>query len=206
MIAPTITILDTGVANIASVAAALARCGAELQIATDRQSAERAELLVLPGVGAFGAGMSRLARADLVGPIKERVDARRPTLAICLGLQLLCRGSQETPGAAGIGAIDAQLEAFPEQVRSPQYGWNVIQPGSESELVETGYAYFANSYRIARAPEGWNAAYADHGGRFVASLESQAVLVCQFHPELSGAWGARLLQRWLTRSREGVTC
>ena len=81
----------------------------------------------------------------------------------------------------------------------PQMGWNRVEPGPGSRFVESGWAYFANSYRIDRLPEGWAGSSTDHGGEFVSALEKGDVLACQFHPELSGEWGARLLDRWLQR-------
>jgi len=203
---PIVTIIETGIANTASVIAALTRCGAEVEMTRDRAQVEGAEMLVLPGVGSFGAGMERLGRDGLIEPVRERIGARRPTLAVCLGLQLLCSSSEESPGVGGLGVIDGVVGAFPDAVRRPQFGWNSVTPEPGCALIETGYAYFANSYRLQQAPRGWSAAHADHGGRFVAALENASVLACQFHPELSGAWGAALLSRWLAGAREGATC
>jgi imidazoleglycerol phosphate synthase glutamine amidotransferase subunit HisH len=78
-------------------------------------------------------------------------------------------------------------------------GWNRVEPGPGSVLVEPGWAYFANSYRLDEVPDGWVGSHSDHGGRFVSALERGDVLACQFHPELSGEWGARLIDRWLGR-------
>ena len=81
-------------------------------------------------------------------------------------------------------------------MRVPQFGWNEVQPAEDARLLEGGYAYFANSYRATEAP-GWTVAPATHGGRFVAAMERGNVLGCQFHPELSGAYGEALLSRFL---------
>ena len=203
---PVVTLVETGIANTASVAAAFIRCGAESQPTRDRRCVEDAELLVLPGVGSFGAGMERLETDGLADPIRERVAARRPTLAICLGLQLLCASSEESPGVVGLGVIDGAIEAFPDSVRRPQFGWNRVVPRPGCTLIEPGDAYFANSYRLREAPQGWSAGVADHAGPFVAALENGPVLACQFHPELSGPWGAGVLRRWLAGAREGALC
>jgi imidazoleglycerol phosphate synthase glutamine amidotransferase subunit HisH len=88
--------------------------------------------------------------------------------------------------------------AFGPGVLRPQLGWNLVRGG---DLVADGYAYFANSYRLTDVPDGWRAATCDHGGVFVAALERGPQLACQFHPELSGAWGHALLARWLERAR-----
>ena len=199
MTSRTVVIVDTGVANIASLIAAFERLGCQIRLSAEAEQVERATHLVLPGVGAFRAGMSRLRQAGLEGPRWERLQSGRPTLAVCLGLQLLCSESEESPSEKGLGVIRGQVTRFPDTVRVPQFGWNRVVPGAESRLLRPGYAYFANSYRLTTAPEGWLATLADHGGPFVAALERGAVLACQFHPELSAGWGRALLARWLGR-------
>ncbi len=211
MIDPEVQIVRTGTANLASVAAALTRLGAVPRLIDDAASVERARFLVLPGVGTLEAAMRSLRERGLVGALRERVGAGRPTLAICLGLQMLCLGSEESPGVEGIGVIPANASRFPAGLRVPQLGWNRIEPLPGCELLREGYAYFANSYRIERPVEQWSAAMADYGTPFVAALERGSVLACQFHPELSGAFGLQLIRRWLERSvrtilRGGAAC
>ncbi|MDY0002090.1 MAG: imidazole glycerol phosphate synthase subunit HisH [Polyangia bacterium] len=192
-----VVLIDTGVANIASLVAAFGRLGRPARLSLDAREVREAEALVLPGVGAFAAGMARLREARLVETLRERIAAGRPLLAVCLGMQLLCESSQENPGVEGLGVVPAQVTRFPSGARVPQFGWNRVVPGEGAHLVEQGFAYFANSYRIARAPTGFAASESEHGGSFVAALERGALLGCQFHPELSGAWGQALLGRWL---------
>ncbi len=201
-----VAIVDTGIANTASVIAALERCGAKAELVLDAQSVERAAMLVLPGVGAFGAGMARLREHGLEGAICERIERGRATLAICLGMQLLCDASEESESVRGLGIVGGVLRVFPGSVRRPQFGWNRVEADAECSMLESGAAYFANSYRLCEAPVGWAPAWSEHGGRFVAAIERGGVLACQFHPELSGAWGAALLGRWLARAREGAPC
>lgn len=200
-----VSVVATGLANTASVAAALERCGAVTELTRDPRRVEDAEFVVLPGVGSFGAGMDSLERAGLPGALRERAASGRPLLAICLGFQLLCAGSEESPGVEGLGVLPVQVARFPDDVRVPQLGWNRVRPRARG-LVREGEAYFANSFRVGRAPAGWTASETDHGGGFVSALERGAVLACQFHPELSGAWGAELLERWLVGGRERVPC
>ena len=138
----------------------------------------------------------RLRERGSDAALVERVEADRPTIAICVGHQLLFTGSDESPGVRGLGMIDAHVGRYPETVRVPQFGWNALEPEEACDLIEPGYAYFANSYRAIAAP-GWRVAGAEHGGRFVAAMERGRVLACQFHPELSGAYGHALLSRWL---------
>ncbi len=202
--APNVAVVQTGVANLASVAAGLRRAGAEPEIVDDVASVESAKRLVLPGVGAFAAAMERLRELGLDGPLVRRVREGRPTLVICLGLQLLTEASEESPGVAGLGVIPGRITRFPTHVRVPQLGWNAVHANSDARWLRSGYAYFANSYRLVEAPTGWSVAFADHGGRFVAALERGSVLACQFHPELSGPWGVSLLRRWLAASKTEV--
>lgn len=193
----TVTIVRTGTANLASVAAAFARLEVATVVTENPAVAASAERLVLPGVGAFGAVARTLAERGLVDPLRRRIAAGRPTLAVCLGLQLLATASEESPGAAGLGVLPTTVHRLPAGVRVPHLGWNRVAAGADCRLLADGAAYFANSYALEEAPAGWAAAWFEHGGRRVAALERGAVLACQFHPELSGEWGAALLARWL---------
>ena len=190
-------LIETGLANTASVAAALGRLGADVQRGRDPDAVRTAPFVVLPGVGSFAAGMASLEAAGLVGALQARVAEGRPTLGICLGMQLLCEGSEEAPGVAGLGVVPGRLGRFSDTVRVPQLGWNSVAAGAGTRLLCGGAAYYANSYRLTDAPAGWAVAWSEHGGRFVAAFERGRVLGCQLHPELSGAWGLALLQRWL---------
>jgi imidazole glycerol phosphate synthase glutamine amidotransferase subunit len=192
-----VTIVETGVANIASLIAAFDKLGYRAGLTGEPAEIAAAERLVLPGVGAFGAGMAMLEESDLVEPLRERLAAGEPTLCICLGMQLLCESSEESPGVEGLGVVPAKIAKFPSEVRSPQFGWNEVVAGEECRVLRTGYAYFANSYRLAERPDGWDVATTDYGGEFVAAMERGDVVACQFHPEISGEWGLGLLRRWL---------
>ena len=189
--------IRTGTANLASVAAALERAGCTVRVSEDPAEAGRAPRLVLPGVGAFGPVARRLDELGLREPLTERIAAGRPTLAICLGLQLLAEASEETPGARGLGVLEATATGFADGLRVPHLGWNRVEAGDGCALLEDGGAYFANSYKLDAVPAGWAGATTDHGGPFVAALERGPVLACQFHPELSGPWGQALIERWL---------
>lgn len=201
-----VVVVPTGTANLASVLVGLERAGAQASVTHEPGSVERADFVVLPGVGALAPAMEQL-ELDALGPVLiERLKQGRPTLSICLGLQLLCEGSQESPGVAGLGVVAGQVERFPDGVEVPQMGWNRVEPDPECVLLQAGWAYFANSYRLEQPPPGWAVASSDHGGRFVAALERGRVLACQFHPELSGRWGQNLLLRWLDGEEGGGSC
>lgn len=193
-----IDVVQTGVANLASVLAALERLGATPRLVDRPDQVSASQRLLLPGVGAFGAAMARIDALALREPLRDRITEGRPTLTICLGLQLLASGSEETPGVAGLGVFDATVTRFRgEDVRIPQMGWNHVQPSAGARWTEEGFAYYANTYKLDALPAGWEGAVSHHAGPFVAAVERGSVLACQFHPELSGPWGAALIRRWM---------
>src|SRR2546422_7563180 len=126
----------------------------------------------------------------------------RSLLGVCLGMQMLCEASEEAPGVAGLGVIPGTCRRVPDDVRVPHLGWNGVTAAGDG-LVATGVAAFANSYALREAPPGWVPAWTTHGARFVAALQrdDERLLACQFHPELSGAYGAALLERWLAGAK-----
>ncbi len=191
-----VTVIETGTANIASMLAGLSRLGAEPRLSRDAKDIEEAGHVVLPGVGSFKAAMSGLDQ-PLRAAIIKRFREDRPTLAVCLGLQLLCLESEEDPGCAGLGIIPEKVVRFPKGLCVPHMGWNTVAPEAGCRFLTPGYAYFANSFCLRRIPEGWTGAYSVHGAPFVAALEKGRLLACQLHPELSGAWGLGLIKRWL---------
>ena len=190
-----LVILDSGIANVASVTSGFRALGCDPVITRDPVVAREATHLVLPGVGSFGAGMAALRSTGLDRVVLEAVEKNTPLLAICLGLQLLTEGSEESPGVTGLGVIPARCVRLPDSVRVPQLGWNAVNPEG-CPMVGPGFAAYANSYAVVESPTGWEVAWSDHGVRFVAALERGSVLATQFHPELSGAWGMELLKRW----------
>ncbi|MFG0257665.1 MAG: imidazole glycerol phosphate synthase subunit HisH [Phycisphaerales bacterium JB043] len=198
-------IVSTGIANIASVSSSIRRCGFDTELSDNAGRVRDAARVILPGVGSFGAGMCSLRERGLDDAIRDRVIEHRPLLAICLGLQLLCTSSEEAPGVEGLGVIDATVRRLPQDVRVPQFGWNRVE-ATGMDLLTCGYAYYANSYCVTKRPRGWSVGMTDYGARFVAALERGPVLACQFHPELSGPWGAALIKRWLVREEAGAPC
>ncbi len=198
-------IIQTGLANTASVAAAIVRCGREVVLTSEPDDVLNARAVVLPGVGSFGAGMSMMSEKSLVEPIRRRIVADRATLCICLGMQLLFESSEESPGVEGLSIIRGHVSKFEssERIRVPQLGWNLVKPEHDFRAFTEGYAYFANSYRYMDLPadDRWMRALTDHGGVFISALQRGAVLACQFHPELSGRWGHQLIANWLTSSK-----
>jgi len=196
-----VVVVPTGTANLASVEAALRRAGRDPVRASEAREIIDAEHVVLPGVGTFGAAMEELAARGFVAHLAERFRSGRKTLAICLGMQLLADASDESPGVPGFGLVPATIRRLPAGVRIPEMGWNRVSPvASEGEAtwLEPGDAYFAHSYALLDDPgPAWQRATTTHGVPFVSAIARDGLLACQFHPELSGAWGAELIARWL---------
>lgn len=193
-------IVPTGVANLEAVAAAFRRLGRAPRLLDSAAGISSAAYVVLPGVGSFAGGMAELRRRGWAEAVRGRVEEGRPTLAICLGLQLLCEESEEAPGTAGLGCVPGRVVRLAESSRVPQLGWNRVAAPAGTRFLRSSVVYFANSYGLEAGPAGWTAAMGRHGSRFVAGLERGGVLACQFHPELSGRVGAGLLKRWLEES------
>jgi len=193
-----VVIVDSGVANLASIAGAFRRLNASVVVTADPAIVRDAARIVLPGVGAFGAGMAALRSHGLDTVIRDLAARGTPLLGICLGMQLLCEASEETSGVAGLGKIAGTCRRLPANVRIPHLGWNRVTPEPEARLLTPGVAAFANSYALREGPAGWTTAWTTHGVPFIAALERGPTLACQFHPELSGDYGATLLERWLT--------
>ena len=195
-----VTVVRTSTANLASVLTGFERLGCTVRTTADADEVAAADRLVLPGVGAFAAARHAIAAHGLEDALRERIERARPTLGICLGMQLMARGSEEAPGVPGLGVLDGVVGSYQsgeEGWRVPQMGWNLVTPAEGCEIVPRGYAYFANSYRLKTASGDWLPVWCDYAGRFLAAVERGPVVGCQFHPELSGDYGKALLTRWL---------
>jgi imidazole glycerol-phosphate synthase subunit HisH len=196
----------TGVANLASIMAAFRRAGALPYLSPDAEDLAGAAFAVVPGVGSFGSAMAALSAAGMDVAIRDRAARGVATMGVCAGMQLFFEGSEESPGARGMAILEGRLGRFPPCVPVPQLGWNrVFASGAASpdgrSLVADGWAYFANSYRLTQAPAGVGASFAVYGESFLAAAERPGLLLCQFHPELSGPWGQGLIERWLGSGR-----
>lgn len=190
-------LVPTGIANLEAVAAAFRRLGCSVRELDGPDEIAGARYVVLPGVGSFDSGMEALESRGWAAPLRRRIEGGAPTLAICLGMQLLCEASHEAPGVRGLGCIPGRVARFGDEVRVPQLGWNRVHAPPGLRYLRTGFFYFANSYRLEAAPPGWGTARSRYGGSFAAAVERGGTLACQFHPELSGVAGQRLLARWL---------
>lgn len=198
-------VVKTGNANIASMQAGLRRAGAEPVLTESADEIRNAGRVVLPGVGTLGQTKQRLDERGLSEVLQARVRAGRPLFAVCVGLHLLFEESEESPGVPGLASVPGLIRKYPSDVRVPQFGWNRIEVNGEATYLESGEYYFANSYRLTTPPSGYVTATGDHGGPFVAAFERGGLLACQFHPELSGEVGGRVMQRWVEQS-EARSC
>jgi imidazole glycerol-phosphate synthase subunit HisH len=198
----TILIIDTGVANLRSLEVAFERSGFLTDRSRDPQAIADADRVVLPGVGSFAAGLTALG--DGLGEaVCQRIADDRPTLSVCLGMQMLAEASDEDPDTAGLGVLPGRATRL-DAGRVPHMGWSSVDVPDSPFWPKSGYAAFAHSYALANGcaaalkAAGWETATCPAAGGFVAAARRGAVLACQFHPELSGAWGRNLLERWLT--------
>jgi imidazole glycerol phosphate synthase glutamine amidotransferase subunit len=192
-----VAIIDSGVANLAAVESALTALGVEYAITADPKAVLEASHAVLPGVGRFSAGLDTLRRDGLDEAVREVHERGSPLLAVCLGMQMLGDGSDESPDTPGLGIVSGRFRRLPDSVRVPHLGWNQVRADENSGLP-SGTAAFANSYYLPEPPSGWCAARTTHGATFVSMLAQGRTLACQFHPELSGPFGMTLIEDWLS--------
>ena len=200
----TVVVLDYGSGNIRSAERAVARAGAEVTVTTDADLAAAADGLVVPGVGAFAACMSGLVAVGGPQIIAARLAAGRPTLAICVGHQVLFEaGIEHGVRAAGCNIWPGLVERLHAE-RLPHMGWNTVKTADGSRLfmgVEAESFYFVHSYGVRdlpAAPER-RITWAEHGGdSFVAAVEDGTLWSTQFHPEKSGNAGGRLIRNWVS--------
>lgn len=197
-----IAIIDYDAGNLKSVEKALVSLGEDCVVTRDAETILGADKVILPGVGAFGDAMEKLQRFGLVEVIRKVAVAGTPFLGICLGLQLLFRSSDESPGVEGIGLLDGEIVSIPpkEGYKIPHMGWNSIEIKEGAKLFRgienQSYVYFVHSYYLkADHPEDV-AATTDYIVPIHASVEHGNVFACQFHPEKSGDVGLQILRNF----------
>jgi imidazole glycerol phosphate synthase glutamine amidotransferase subunit len=196
----TITVLDCGVSNVASVERSLQRLGAQSQRAATPECISNAEALILPGVGHFEALMRVVEDRKLRQPLREAIGRGVPFLGICLGLQALYAASDEAPELTGLQLLSGRVRMLPTFAKLPHMGWNRLILKNKSRLLQgvdaNAYFYFAHSY-AAIDPGQEAMAVCDYGTKFVAVLEKENMCAVQFHPEKSGEAGAQVLRNFL---------
>jgi len=220
---PKIAIVDYGLGNLYSIARACEFVGLSAEVSSDVAVLEKADAVLLPGVGAFADAMSALRKLDLVSALKETTLSGKPLFGICLGLQLLMSESHEFGVHEGLGLIEGTVERLPDNepdlmhghgrmMKVPQVGWRPIaeaSPGSWSQtpLSETGfgtYQYFVHSYYVKPTDLDVVAAVSQFGEtEFCAALCKDNIFACQFHPERSGPAGLAIYKNLANRLSEG---
>ena len=200
---PLIAVVDYGAGNLVSIDQALITVGAEVRIVRDAEALVGVDALVVPGVGAAAPAMERLDRRGLTGPIRAWLDAGRPFLGICLGLQLLFEASDED-GATTLGILPGRTRRLADAPTLPHIGWNQVERTREHPLfdgIDDGADfYFVHSYAgtlEGAAGESVELAETTHGRPFTSAVDRGALLGVQFHPERSGPDGLRLLRNFV---------
>jgi glutamine amidotransferase len=205
-----VAVLDYGIGNLRSAQKALESVGADARLTADHDVIAEAAGVVLPGVGSFGRCIEALADAGLRDVAVEAATAAaagtgRPFLGVCVGMQMLFDGSDESPGVPGLGVLPGQVRLLPDTVKRPQMQWNVVEwasPNGSATHMADGqpdpcWMYFVHSYWADAAPEDI-AATCEYGVDAVAAVQRGRLWATQFHPEKSGANGLHLLERFVT--------
>jgi glutamine amidotransferase len=192
---PFVAVMDYGIGNLRSAEKGLIKAGADARLVSSPAEVRAAAGVVLPGVGNFGRCSEELAASGLWEAAAEAATSGKPFLGICVGMQLLYEGSEESPGAAGLGVFHGKVALLPDGVRRPQMQWNLLQvrPGSRllAGLEAGAWAYFVHSYAAPRGEE--TVATCEYGSTVAAAVERGPLWATQFHPEKSSTVGLAVL-------------
>lgn len=214
---PTIAVLDFGLGNLTSIQNALRQVGARPALASSAAEAMAADGCILPGVGAFGAGMARLRAAGLDAAIEAFVPTGRPLLGICLGMQMLFEGSEESPDVAGLGLLRGRVRHVTGLVgggvRVPHVAWRPLvesgpgrfREGLLAAVREADALYFVHSFAACPDSQGDQLAHVRYGdGELCAAVRRGQVFGCQFHPEKSGPVGLGIMGHFVRMCAQGA--
>ena len=197
-----IAIIDYEAGNLKSVEKALQFLGQECVITRAFHEIKKADKVILPGVGSFGDAMSQLKKFELDKVIHEVAAEQKPFLGICLGLQLLFEGSEESEGVEGLHLLDGEILRIPEQegLKIPNIGWNSLDLQNNGRLFENlngnPFVYFVHSYYLKAREESIVKATIEYSTHIHASVEKDNIFACQFHPEKSGTVGLQILSNF----------
>lgn len=201
-------IIDYDAGNIRSVEKALNSLGENTIVTRDPDVLLSADRVILPGVGAFGDAMEKIRHYGLEEVIHNIVDQKTPFLGICLGLQLLFEGSEESKGTKGLALLEGNIKRIPtaEGLKIPHMGWNSldIKPGTRlyKGIDNPPYVYFVHSFYLDAKDEDCVAASTEYGTHIHASVEKGNLFACQFHPEKSSDVGLHILRNFITLDKE----
>lgn len=202
---PRVTILDYGAGNLRSVAKAFEHEGADAHLTSDPAEAADAALLVLPGQGHFGQCMTRLEDAGLADAVRAHVDAGRPFLGICVGMQLLFEGSEEAPGVRGLGLLPGTVRRIRTDLPLPHVGWNSVEWVRDAETdpllagvagPEPTFFYHVHSFAVLESDGPHVLGRCTYDDTFASIVGRDNVRGIQFHPEKSQEDGLRILRNF----------
>lgn len=198
-----VAIIDYDAGNIKSVEKALLLLGQEVVITKNEEQILKAEKVILPGVGAFGAAMKNIRYFGLDKVIDKVIERNIPFLGICLGLQLLFDRSDEAPGVDGLGVLSGEIKRIPEaeELKIPHMGWNSLKLQKDGRLFrgikDNSYVYFVHSYYLEAKEEEIVKATTEYATKIHASVEKGNIFACQFHPEKSSDVGLQMLKNFV---------
>ena len=196
-----IILIDYGVGNLYSVAKAVSFVGGDVKISNSIDDLKRAEKIILPGVGAFGDCMKNLEATGLIPTIKREVSNGKKILGICVGLQILFAGSEESPNVDGLKIFDGFVRKINVgDLKIPHMGWNAVKFGNSklfAGMSGAPYFYFVHSYHAASDEKKIIAATTTYGEQVTAAIEFENIFATQFHPEKSGDVGLRVLKNFV---------
>jgi imidazole glycerol-phosphate synthase subunit HisH len=196
-----IAIIDYGAGNIRSIEKALEHVGAIVQVTDDPDIVNKAQAIVLPGVGSGGAAMLRMTERGLDDAIREATQQGKPFLGICLGMQLLADHHAEGE-VDGLSLFSGEVRRIPHGPKIPHMGWNQLKPQHTAlaifeDIPQDAYFYFAHSYYVEPQDSQGVAAITEYGSPFCSVIVTERVWGTQFHPEKSGSAGLQLLNNFL---------
>jgi glutamine amidotransferase len=200
-----VAVVDYDAGNTLSVIRALERVGARVNLTPDPKEVETADAVVLPGVGAFGDCMRKLKERGMDGACLEAYRTGKPFLGVCVGLQVLFEGSEESPGAAGLGVLPGRVVRFDVgNLKVPHMGWNeleVMRPHPVLDGLHREAFYFVHSYHPVPEKGSDVLGVVDYGGAFCAAAGRENLVAVQFHPEKSSRAGLKLYENFLLWAR-----
>jgi len=190
-------LIDYGAGNLKSVLKALEAAGMDVRLSSSPSEVKDADALVLPGQGHFGQVMKAFLKSGFEPLVRKHLESKKPFLGICVGLQILLEGSEEAPDVAGLGIIKGQVKRFPNELSTPQMGWNQIKIDKPNPLLkgikDGSFVYFANSYYASFSAKLAGSSTQYGSISFQSAISDGFLNATQFHPEKSQKVGLKIL-------------